>query len=112
VVRSRPSSYAQAASPQNIPRRDSSEGIQEYDRRIEKMAQQTYPETALLKQVKGVGDIIATAYMLTIEDPHRFPLSDSTSRNSGSNAWRNPVLNPPALSRLNCCVPHLSIRSP
>ena len=48
------------------------ERIQEYDRRVEKMAQQTYPETALLKQLKGVGDIIATAYVLTIEDPHRF----------------------------------------
>ena len=36
------------------------ERIQEYDRRIERMAEQTYPETALLKQVKGVGDIIAT----------------------------------------------------
>jgi transposase len=48
------------------------ERIKEYDQRIEKMAKQTYPETALLKQVKGVGDIIATAYVLTIEDPHRF----------------------------------------
>src|SRR5215813_13441862 len=48
------------------------EGIKEYDRRIEKMAKETYPETALLKQVKGVGDLIATAYVLTIEDPHRF----------------------------------------
>jgi transposase len=48
------------------------ERIQEYDRRIEKMAEKTYPETALLKQVKGVGDLIATAYVLTIEDPHRF----------------------------------------
>jgi transposase len=47
------------------------ERIKEYDQRIEKMAKQTYPETALLKQVKGVGDIIATAYVLTIEDPHR-----------------------------------------
>jgi transposase len=46
--------------------------IKEYDRRIEQMAKQTYPETALLKQVKGVGDIIATAYVLTIEDAHRF----------------------------------------
>ena len=46
------------------------ERIQEYDGRIEKMAKQTYPETALLKQVKGVGDLIAT--VLTIEDPHRF----------------------------------------
>ena len=48
------------------------ERIQEYDRRIEKMAKETYPETALLKQVKGVGDIIATAYVLTVEDPQRF----------------------------------------
>jgi transposase len=48
------------------------EGIQEYDRRIEKMAKETYPETALLKQVKGVGDLIAIGYVLTIEDSHRF----------------------------------------
>jgi transposase len=48
------------------------ERIQEYDRRIERMAKETYPETALLKQVKGVGDLIAMAYVLTIEDPHRF----------------------------------------
>jgi transposase len=46
--------------------------IKEYDRRIEQMAKEKYPETALLKQVKGVGDIIATAYLLTVEDPHRF----------------------------------------
>ena len=46
--------------------------IKEYDRRIAKMAKETYPETALLKQVKGVGDLIATGYVLTIEDPHRF----------------------------------------
>ena len=48
------------------------EHIKEYDRRIEQMAREKYPETALLKQVKGVGDLIATAYVLTIEDPHRF----------------------------------------
>jgi transposase len=46
--------------------------IKEYDRRIEKMAKEKYPETALLKQVKGVGDLIATAYVLTMEDPQRF----------------------------------------
>jgi transposase len=47
------------------------ERIQEYDRRIEKMAKEKYPETALLKQVKGVGDLIATTYVLTLEDRHR-----------------------------------------
>jgi transposase len=48
------------------------EHIQEYDRRIAKMAKETYPETALLKQVKGVGDLIALTYILTMEDPRRF----------------------------------------
>jgi len=36
------------------------------------MSKKTYPETALLKQIKGVGNLIATTYVLTIEDPHRF----------------------------------------
>jgi transposase len=48
------------------------ERIREYDRRIERMAKETYPEAALLKQVKGVGDLIATTYVLTMEDPQRF----------------------------------------
>jgi transposase len=62
------------------------ERIQEYDRRIERMAKETYPETALLKQVKGVGDIIATAYVLTVEDPHRF----RKSRDAGCFAGLQP----------------------
>jgi len=51
------------------------ERIKEYDRRIEKMAKEAYPKTELLKQVKGVGDLIALTYVLTIEDPHRFQKS-------------------------------------
>jgi transposase len=49
-----------------------SERICEYNERIEQLAQQSYPQTALLKQVKGVGTLIALTYMLTLEDPHRF----------------------------------------
>jgi transposase len=63
------------------------ERIKEYDRRIEKMARETYPETALLKQVKGVGDLIATAYVLTIEDPHRFRKSRDAGCFVGVAAW-------------------------
>jgi len=48
------------------------ERIKEYDRRIEKIGKEMYPETELLKQVKGVGELIALTYVLTIEDPHRF----------------------------------------
>src|SRR5215510_9159601 len=39
------------------------ERIKEYDERMEKIAKETYPETALLKQVKGVGDLIALTYV-------------------------------------------------
>jgi transposase len=49
-----------------------SERITEYNQQIESIAQQSYPQTALLKQVKGVGTLIALTYMLTLEDPHRF----------------------------------------
>ena len=48
------------------------ERIKEYDRRMEQMAKKDYPEVQLLQQVKGVGELIALTYVLTIEDPHRF----------------------------------------
>ena len=48
------------------------ECIAEYDRRIEKVAKEAYPEAALLRQVKGVGPLIALTYVLTLDDPHRF----------------------------------------
>jgi hypothetical protein len=50
------------------------------------MAQQSYPQTALLKQVKGVGTLIALTYMLTLEDPHRF----RKSRDVGCYAGLQP----------------------
>ncbi len=49
-----------------------SEGIRDYNQRIEALAQQSYPEVALLKQVKGVGTLIALTFLLTLEDAHRF----------------------------------------
>lgn len=48
------------------------EQIQVYDRQIEQMAKEKYPEVRALKQVDGVGMLIALSYVLTIEDPHRF----------------------------------------
>jgi transposase len=49
-----------------------SEGICEYDQMLESMARNRYPEAERLKQIKGVGTLIALTYMLTLEDPHRF----------------------------------------
>jgi transposase len=48
------------------------ERIAEYDRRIEQIAKEAYPQVALLKQVKGVGPLIALTFVLTLDDPHRF----------------------------------------
>ena len=36
-----------------------SERIREYNDRIETLAQRSYPQVALLKQIKGVGTLIA-----------------------------------------------------
>jgi transposase len=49
-----------------------SERIVEYNQRIEHLAQHSYPQVALLKQIKGVGTLIALTFLLTLEDPHRF----------------------------------------
>jgi transposase len=46
--------------------------IAEYERRIEQMAKEVHPEVSLLKQVKGVGTLIALTYVLTVGDAHRF----------------------------------------
>ena len=51
--------------------------IRDFDRRIEEMARDRYPEAAVLRQVKGVGPVTSLAYMLILEDPHRFRKSRS-----------------------------------
>ena len=59
------------------------------------MAEAKYPETKLLRQVKGVGPLIALTYVLTVGDPHRFAKSRTVGsylglrprqRESGSSA--------------------------
>lgn len=46
--------------------------IRAYDHALEQMAEQHYPETALLRQVDGVGPITSLAFVLKVEDPRRF----------------------------------------
>jgi len=46
--------------------------IAEYDARIEALADEKYPETERLTQVRGVGKLTAVAFLLTIEDVSRF----------------------------------------
>jgi len=54
-----------------------SEQIQHCDHRVEELADKKYPQTKLLRQVKGVGPLISLAYVLTLEDPTRFRRSRS-----------------------------------
>ena len=54
-----------------------SEEIRALEKKIDDMAKERYPETALLSQVPGVGTLTATVYVLTVEDPQRFPKSRS-----------------------------------
>jgi transposase len=60
--------------------------IQGCDRKVEQIARSEYPETARLKQVSGVGDLIATTYVLTVEDPRRF----ARSRDAGCYVGLRP----------------------
>lgn len=49
--------------------------IRSYDHEIEVLVRERFPEAAALQQVSGVGSLTALAYVLTLEDPARFPHS-------------------------------------
>jgi transposase len=49
--------------------------IRDYERRLETICQERYPETELLRQVEGIGPLTALTFVLTLEDPYRFEKS-------------------------------------
>jgi transposase len=51
--------------------------IRTMDREVERLCRERYPETRILRQVKGVGPITALCFVLTLEDPNRFRKSRS-----------------------------------
>lgn len=54
--------------------------IRAFDRDLAQVAKEHYPEARRLQQVDGVGPVISVAFVLSVEDPHRF----SSSRRVGS----------------------------
>jgi transposase len=46
--------------------------IRAYDRRVEELLEERYPEGTRLRQVPGVGPLTTLAFLLVIEDPRRF----------------------------------------
>jgi transposase len=53
------------------------ERIRQYDRQLEAISKEHYPETDLLRRVEGIGPLSALTFVLTLEDPHRFEKSRS-----------------------------------
>ncbi len=51
--------------------------IADYERRIGEIAERSYPETASLRQVAGVGTLTALTFVLTLEESSRFEKSRS-----------------------------------
>lgn len=51
------------------------EKIKECDKELEQIARTEYPETYVLRQVSGVGPLIALTFVLTVEDKERFQKS-------------------------------------
>ena len=73
-----------------------SEQIREYNEGIEKLAQEGYPQVALLKQVKGEGTLIALTFLLTLEDPQRFGQEPRRGLRSGTAARTEKIRPEPA----------------
>ncbi len=70
--------------------------IRELDRKIDALARVSYPDTALLTQVPGVGNHTALAYVLTLEDPSRFAKARAVGPILGSVPGRGtPETNSP-----------------
>src|ERR671911_733464 len=53
------------------------ERIRDYERHLETVSKERYPQTELLRQVEGIGPLTALAFVLTLEDPRRFERSRS-----------------------------------
>lgn len=74
-----------------------SERIHHYDRAVDQLARQ-HPDTAGLRQVHGVGTLTSIAYVLTLDDPHRFAKSRTVGAYLGlapgtrSSGERDPQL--------------------
>jgi transposase len=51
------------------------ERIRDYERQLETISKEHYPDTELLRQVEGVGTLTALTFVLTLEDPYRFSKS-------------------------------------
>jgi transposase len=74
-----PVELAQALEPVIKSIEEITTRIRHYDNLIEKISTDKYPETQVLRAIRGVGPVTALAFVLTLEDASRF----KKSRNVG-----------------------------
>lgn len=60
--------------------------IRAFDREIERVRRERYPETKLFEPIRGVGSLTSLAFVLSIDDPSRF----AKSRDVGSYVGLRP----------------------
>ena len=68
-----PQQLGSALQPVMVVVADLGQRIREIEREIERVSRESFPETALMRDIHGVGAVTALAYALAIEDPSRFP---------------------------------------
>lgn len=84
-----PESLRQALSPILVTIELVSEQIRDLDAKVEELADESYPQTRILRQVDGVGALIALAFVLTLQDPGRFAKSRAVGAYLGLVPSRN-----------------------
>jgi len=74
------------------------EFIKDFEREIEGVGKERYPQVEVLRQIHGVGLLTATAFVLKVEDPDRFPIGRKVASYFGlvprldQSGERNPQL--------------------
>jgi transposase len=63
--------------------------IHAYEKQIERLCQERYPQTGALRQVAGVGPVTSLTYVLTLEDPWRFKKSRAVGCYLGLTCQQN-----------------------
>ena len=72
-----PSELRSALDPVMKSIEDLTSRIRHYDKLIEQLSEEKYPDTLNLRVIPGVGPVTALAYVLTLEDSDRFEKSRS-----------------------------------
>lgn len=75
VIGQVPEPIQEAVTPMLEVLKQVEEQIRGLDREVERLCEERHPETGVLRKMRGVGPILALAYVATIEDPARFASS-------------------------------------